>query len=47
MMGKLKNGKDVSETNTFVFAKGVKPKALGITLTGAESGKSGIQIGDW
>jgi len=47
MIGKLKNGKDVNQSNSFVFAKGVKPKALGITLAGQESGKSGIQVGDW
>ena len=47
MIGKLKNGKDVNETTSFVFAKGVKPKALGITLAGPDSGHSGIQIGDW
>lgn len=46
-IGKLKNGNDFNESDSFVFAKGVKPKALGITLTGPESGKSGIQVGDW
>lgn len=47
MLGKLKNGKDFNESGSFVFAKGVKPKALGITLAGPEFGNSGIQIGDW
>ncbi len=47
MIGKLKNGNDFSASDSFVFAKGVKPKALGITLAGPASGKSGIQIGDW
>ena len=47
MMGKLKSGKDFSETGSFTFGKGVKPKALGITLAGPGLGSSGIRIGDW
>jgi len=47
IIGKLDNGKDFNESDSFVFAKGVKPKALGITLAGPEFGKSGIQVGDW
>jgi hypothetical protein len=43
MIGKQRNGKDFSETGSFSFSKGVKPKALGITLAG--SGE--IQVGDW
>ncbi len=47
VIGKLKNGKDFTESDSFMFAKGVEPKILGITLTGPEFGKSGIQLGDW
>ena len=47
MMGKLKNGKDYSHSNSFAFAKGVKPKLLEISLAGPGLGKSEIQIGDW
>lgn len=47
MIGKLKSGKDFSESDSFVFAKGVRPKALGVTLAGPGLGKSGIQVGDW
>jgi len=47
MIGKLKNGNDFNESDSFMFAKGVKPKALGITLAGPGSGKSGIQVGEW
>ena len=47
MMGKLKNGKDFTETNSFEFTKDVKPKALGITLAGPGLGKTTIQVGDW
>lgn len=47
MSGKRENGDDYSESGDFTFAKGVKPKALGIMLAGPEFGKSGIQVGDW
>jgi hypothetical protein len=47
MTGKLKNGKDFSETDNFSFVKGVKPKALGITLAGPGLGNNGIELGDW
>jgi len=47
VIGKLKNGKDFEESQSFAFAKGVKPKALGITLAGPGFGKSGIELGDW
>ncbi|MDH4106789.1 MAG: hypothetical protein OEW35_00585 [Gammaproteobacteria bacterium] len=45
--GKLKNGKDVSRSEQFVFVKGVEPKMLGFTLAGSEFGQNGIQFGDW
>jgi len=47
MIGKLKNGKDFSESNDFVFTKGVKPKALGITLARPGFGSDGIKVRDW
>jgi hypothetical protein len=47
MIGKLKNGKDFNESGNFVFTKGVKPKALGITLAGPGFGSGAIQVGDW
>jgi hypothetical protein len=47
MVGKLKNGKDFEESNSFRFSKGVEPKAIGITLAGPGLGSSGIQVGDW
>ncbi len=47
VMGKLKSDKDLSESDSFVFAKGVEPKAIGITLGKPEFGSSGIQVGDW
>jgi hypothetical protein len=47
MIGKLKNGTEFNKTDQFSFAKGVEPKALGITLAGPGLGKSGIQVGDW
>ena len=47
MLGKLKNGTEINKTDQFAFAKGIEPKALGVTLTGPGLGKSGIQVGDW
>jgi hypothetical protein len=47
MIGKLKNGSEFNKTDEFSFAKGVEPKALGITLAGPGLGRTGIQVGDW
>jgi len=47
MLGKLDNGKDFNASDSFAFAKGVKPKALGITLAGPGLGANEIQVGDW
>ena len=47
MNGKLKSGKDFSESGSFTFAKGVEPKALGITLAGPGFGSEAIRVGDW
>ena len=47
MIGKLKNGSEFNKTDQFSFAKGVEPKALGITLAGPGLGKTGIHVGDW
>ena len=47
MNGKLKNGKDFSESGNFTFAKGVEPKALGITLAGPGFGSEAIRVGTW
>jgi hypothetical protein len=47
MQGKLKNGDEFSTTDTFAFAKGVRPSAVGITLSHPNSGKNAIQVGDW
>ena len=47
MMGKLKSGADFTESDNFMFAKGVKPKALGVTLAGPGLGENVIQVGDW
>ena len=47
MLGKLENGKDFNQSQSFSFDKQVEPKSLGIVLAGPGSGQSGIQIGDW
>jgi len=40
--GKLESGKDFNESDSFMFSKGIEPKALGLTLSGP-----GIQVGNW
>jgi len=47
MMGKLKSGEDFTESDSFAFAKGIKPKALGVTLAGPGLGENVIQVGAW
>ena len=47
VIGKTDSGKDFSRTGTFAFAKGVKPKTLGVTLAEPALGSDGIQVGDW
>ncbi len=47
VIGKLENGNDFSESDGYVFSKGVKPKAIGVTLAAPAFGSSGIQFGDW
>lgn len=47
MMGKLKSGKDFNASDSFAFAKGVKPKVLGVSLSAPGLGASEIQVGDW
>jgi hypothetical protein len=47
VIGKTDGGKDFSQSGTFAFAKGVKPKTLGITLAEPGLGNDGIHVGDW
>ncbi len=47
MIGKLKNGKDFSESGLFTINKGIKPSALGIALASPGLGDDGIRVGDW
>jgi hypothetical protein len=47
MIGKLSNGKDFNESNSFSFAKGIEPKALGVTLARPGFGNNGIDVGNW
>lgn len=44
--GKLSNGKDFSNSETFSFAKEVEPKLLGLTLA-ERSGGASIELGNW
>src|SRR5215471_7957746 len=45
--GKLEGGADFSRTGQFTFRKEVKPKMVGLTLSGAQSGNAPIKLGDW
>ncbi|MBD3646218.1 MAG: hypothetical protein HUJ31_01940 [Pseudomonadales bacterium] len=47
MVGKDKGGDEFSTSDTFAFAKGVEPAALGIKLADPGLGNTGIRIGDW
>ena len=45
--GKLEDGGDFSRTEHFTFRKEVKPKLMGLTLSGPRSGNTSIALGDW
>jgi hypothetical protein len=44
--GKLRNGDEFSNDETFSFSKGVDPRLLGLTLAGGSGGAT-IQVSDW
>ena len=45
--GKLEGGADFNRTERFAFRKDVKPKLVGLTLSGPDSGKAPIALGEW
>jgi hypothetical protein len=45
--GKRPDGGDLSGTQQFSFSKAAEPKLIGLTLAGADSGDTGIRLGDW
>ena len=45
--GKLEGGADFSRTEHFAFRKEVKPKLVGLTLAGPDSGNTPIALGEW
>jgi len=45
--GKLEGGADFSRSGQFAFRKDVKPKLVGLTLSGSRSGSAPITLGDW
>ena len=45
--GKLEGGADFSHQEQFAFDKGVKPKLVGLTLSGPGSGRASIEFGNW
>ena len=47
MIGKLKSGKEFSESGVFTINKGIKPSAVGIALESPGLGSGSIRVGDW
>jgi len=47
VIGKLPNGKDYEQTETFTFSKDIDPRLLGIALAGPGSGQAPISLNDW
>jgi len=45
--GKLEGGADFSRSENFTFSKEVKPKLLGLTVSGPRSGANPITLGVW
>ena len=45
--GKPENGVDYSRAEHFTFRKEVKPKLVGLTLAGPDSGNTPIALGEW
>ena len=45
--GKQQGGADFSRTERFAFRKEVKPKLVGLTLAGPDSGTAPIALGEW
>ena len=45
--GKLEGGADFSHSEHFSFRKEVKPKLVGLTLAGPDSGNAPIALGEW
>ena len=45
--GKLEGGADFSRTERFTVRKEVKPKMVGLTLAGPDSGNAPIALGEW
>ena len=45
--GKLEGGADFSRTEHLAFRKEVKPKLVGLTLAGPDSGKTPIALEEW
>jgi len=45
--GKLADGKDYSRSEQLAFRKEVKPKLVGLTLAGPDSGNPPVALGNW
>ena len=47
VVGALANGSDYSRTERFTFRKEVKPKLVGLTVAGSDSGAAPITLEEW
>ena len=45
--GKLESGADFNRAERFAFRKEVKPKLVGLTLAGPDTGSAPITLGEW
>ena len=45
--GKVGDGTDFNRTDQFTISKATKPKLVGLTLAGPDSGDNPITLGDW
>ncbi len=46
VIGKLAGGRDYNADRTLQYQQGRRPKLVGITLAGPDSGKAAIEIGE-
>jgi hypothetical protein len=45
--GRLEDGADFTRTERFLVRKDVKPKLVGLTLSGPRSGSTPVALGEW
>jgi hypothetical protein len=45
--GKSEGGADYTHSQQFGFSKGIGPKLVGLTVSGPETGRPAIELGNW